>query len=110
MTKTRLEQLNDFLESSPGDAFIIFAIAKEYENLDNLPKALEYYQQLEQNQPDYVGTYYHLGKLYEKMEEPTKAFQTYKDGMQVSKKAGDQHAFSELAGAKLNLGDDEDFE
>ena len=110
MSKTRLEQLNEFLEASPGDAFILFAIAKEYENLDNLPKALEYYQLLEKDQPDYVGTYYHLGKLYEKMEEPNKAFQTYKDGMVISKKAGDQHAFSELAGAKLNLGDDEDFD
>lgn len=109
MAKTRLEQLMDFLEGSPGDAFILFALAKEYENLDNLPKALEYYQLLEKDQPDYVGTYYHLGKLYEKMEEAAKAFQTYKDGMQIAKKAGDQHAFSELAGAKLNLGDDEDF-
>ena len=28
--------------------------------------------------PDYVGTYYHLGKLYEKNQEPDKAIETYK--------------------------------
>jgi hypothetical protein len=30
--------------------------------------------------------------------------------MAVAKKIGDQHALGELAGAKLALGDDEDFE
>jgi hypothetical protein len=30
--------------------------------------------------------------------------------MEVAKAAGDQHALSELAGAKLFLGDDDDFE
>jgi len=110
MSNTRLEQLLSFLEGSPKDAFIHFAIAKEYENLDNLDKALSYYQHLEQNNPDYVGTYYHLGKLYEKQEKINEAFSTYKKGMSIAKKLGDQHALSELAGAKLALGDDEDFE
>ena len=30
--------------------------------------------------------------------------------MEVAKQQGDQHALSELAGAKLQLGDDDDFE
>lgn len=110
MPDTRLKQLFSFLESSPNDAFITFAIAKEYENLNDLDKSLEYYLKLEQHTPDYVGTYYHLGKLYEMLEKFKEAFFTYKKGMQIAKKIGDQHALSELAGAKLNLGDDEDFE
>ena len=110
MDSPRLQQLFTFLENSPKDAFITFAIAKEYEGLGDDQKALEYYLTLCKNEPDYVGTYYHLGKLYEKLEQFDTAFQTYKDGMAVAKKAGDQHALSELAGAKLGLGDEEDFE
>ena len=110
MTSPRLEKLFTFLESSPNDSFILFAIAKEYEKLNGLDKALEFYQKLVDVDENYVGTYYHLGKLFEAKEEFATAFYTYKKGMEIARKAGDQHALSELAGAKLNLGDDEDFE
>lgn len=110
MTSDRLQQLLDFLKNSPGNSFINFAIAKEYEGLGDDKNALAYYLQLVENDENYVGTYYHLGKLYEKFEDFEKAFSTYKQGMKIAKDQGDQHAFNELAGAKLNLGDDEDFE
>ena len=110
MESTRLKQLFGFLESMPNDAFILFAIAKEYEGLKNTEKALEYYLKLTKDHTDYVGTYYHLGKLYEKSGDFPTAFRTYKAGMARAKAAGDQHALSELAGAKLELGDEEDFE
>ena len=110
MSSPRLDQLLAFHKESPTDSFILFALAKEYEKQSALEKALQYYQQLTSDHPDYVGTYYHLGKLYERLDQAATAFQTYKDGMAVAKKIGDQHALGELAGAKLALGDDEDFE
>jgi tetratricopeptide (TPR) repeat protein len=110
MKSKRLEQLFNFLQGSPNDSFILFAIAKEYEKLDDKKEALNYYLKLTENDPDYVGTYYHLGKLYEQLDEIPTAFNTYKKGMQIAKKQSDQHAFSELAGAKMELGDDDDFE
>lgn len=110
MATARLQQLYKFLEGSPNDSFILFAIAKEYEKIGNKVKALDYYLKLKALDPDYVGTYYHLGKLYESNEDFRTAFFTYKDGMMIAKKMGDQHALSELAGAKLGIGDDEDFD
>lgn len=109
MASNRLDQLLSFLQESPDDSFLLFAVAKEYEGQNNLEKALNYYQKLQSQDPDYVGTYYHLGKLYERFEDYQTAFFTYKQGMAIAQKVGDQHALSELAGAKLNLGDDEDF-
>jgi tetratricopeptide (TPR) repeat protein len=110
MSSPRLEQLMGFLKASPKEPFILFAIAKEYEGLGDKNNALKYYLELEQHVPDYVGTYYHLGKLYEQLGEASKAFFTYKKGMQTAKEAGDTHSLSELAGAKMELGDDDDFE
>ncbi len=110
MNSPRLQQLQAFLADSPNDSFILFAIAKEYEKLNQTDQALAQYLLLLKNDPNYVGTYYHLGKLYEQKEAFEDAFFTYKKGMSIAKSQGDQHAFSELAGAKLNLGDDEDFE
>lgn len=110
MSSKRLQQLLTFYEESPEDSFIRFAIAKEYEKLGESDQALEFFQKILHDDPEYVGTYYHLGKLYESRQRPALAFATYKRGMAVARRAGDQHALSELAGAKLNLGDDEDFE
>lgn len=110
MNNIRLKQLQSLLEEDPGSSFLQFAIAKEYEKYEQWPEARMAYETLAQNDPDYVGTYYHLGKLYEKLDRPADAFQTYKTGMEAAKRAGDQHALSELAGAKLALGDEEDFE
>ena len=106
----RLDLLKTMLEKSPTDSFLLFAIAKEYEGLGKNQAALDFFLNLKKSQPDYVGLYYHLGKLYEKNDEIEKAFFTYKEGMEVAKKAGDDHALSELAGAKLFLGDDDDFQ
>lgn len=103
METPRLQQLFSFLEASPNDAFLNFAIAKEYEGIGDFPKALEYYLQLVANAPDYVGTYYHLGKLYERLDDLPQALQTYENGITVARNVGDRHALSELMGAKMEL-------
>lgn len=110
MTSNRLEQLLKLYNPSQADPFIIFAIAKEYEKMQEDKQALDYYLLLIKDHPEYIGTYYHLGKLYERLETPLLAWNTYKKGMEMAQKARDQHAYSELAGAKLMLGDEEDFE
>jgi hypothetical protein len=43
-----------------------------------------------------VGTYYHLGKLYEALNRKDDAIKTYETGMKVAKEQRDNHAFSEL--------------
>ncbi len=101
----RLNQLLGFLEKAPKDAFLNFAIAKEYEGSKNDEKALEFYLKMKTNTPDYVGFYYHLGKLYVRQNQIEKALLTYKEGMAVAKKVNDKHAFSELASANLEIDD-----
>jgi len=103
MITDRLKCLFQFLEDSPNDAFLLFAIAKEYEKSEDQENALAYYQKLLSEQPNYVGTYYHLGKLYEVQNQEEKALAIYTKGMEVARQEGDQHAFAELAGAKLGV-------
>jgi tetratricopeptide (TPR) repeat protein len=105
---SRLHQLESLLVTDPNEPFLLFAIAKEYESAKDLPRARQFYERLRQTTPQYVGTYYHLGKLYELLELPELALSTYREGMTVAKSEKDMHAYSELAGAKLNLADDDD--
>jgi tetratricopeptide (TPR) repeat protein len=105
---TRLDQLFAFLALNPKESFVLFAIAKEYEKAENPEKALEYYLKLHDIDPKYVGLYYHLGKLYEKIQRLDDAISTYTKGMSVAKAANDRHALSELSGAKMNLVDEDE--
>jgi tetratricopeptide (TPR) repeat protein len=95
MTK-RLEQLKTMFEQNAKDAFIIFALAKEYEKSGDKELALFYYEKLVSDAPDYVGTYYHFGKLYETMNLPEKALEIYEKGIEIAKSQKDNHALSEL--------------
>ncbi len=106
----RLPLLQQLLDSSPNDSFALFAIAKEYEGMGDLQQALDFYQRLQTTNPGYVGLYYHLGKLYEKLEQQPEALVAYRLGMEVAQKAGDRHSWGELNEARMELDDsDEDF-
>lgn len=106
MKTDRLEQLLQFLTENPQDSFLKYAIAMEYAKKSENEKALEYYQDLVQNDPEYVGTYYHLGKLYEKLEQFDNAFTAYEQGKKIAKSIGNRHALNELMGAENMLRDE----
>ncbi len=99
MENTRLSKLLEFLEVSPQDPFILYAIATEYNVQGDTAQALNYYLKLVNDSPDYVGTYYHLGKLYEKEQQKEEAIRIYQQGMQIARNKGERHAFSELQSA-----------
>ena len=92
---TRLQQLLAFYADDPTDAFTIYALATEYRTQEP-ERAWEFYQKLLGEHPDYVGTYYHAGKLLEEFGRKDEAEQVYRKGLIVAKKAGQQHAASEL--------------
>lgn len=107
----RLAALLSFYEEDPEDAFTRFAIASEYLKRGNIPEALSFFEQLVDHSPDYVGTYYHLGKLYEELGRTENAVQTYKAGIEKAVKQRDFHARAELQDALLQaqgIGFDDD--
>jgi tetratricopeptide (TPR) repeat protein len=99
MQSTRLNKLMTFLATQPNDPFILYALATEYNSLNDTEQAFHYYLKLVAEHPLYVGTYYHLGKLYEKLGQLEEALKIYQLGLQRSREKGDRHAFSELQGA-----------
>ncbi|MBC7567751.1 MAG: tetratricopeptide repeat protein [Pedobacter sp.] len=99
MQSTRLAKLLEFLDSDPNDPFILYALATEYNSLNDVEEAFSYYLKLVAVHPDYVGTYYHLGKLYEKNNNPEAAIEVYQKGMIAARTKHDMHAFSELQAA-----------
>lgn len=103
MGTERLKSLIKMYNEDPGDSFIRFAIAKEYEKIGDYQMAMEHYLSLKVDDPDYVGLYYHLAKLMEEMEDENQALSVYEEGIVIAKKLNDFHALSELNSAKTNL-------
>ncbi|MDB5089658.1 MAG: Tetratricopeptide repeat protein [Mucilaginibacter sp.] len=106
MQISRLEKLLEFIKNEPEDPFLKYALATEYLRINQTDKALEYYEDLVNNHRDYVGTYYHLGKLYEALGRKQDAITTYETGMTVARDKRDNHAFSELKGVYDELTDE----
>lgn len=103
MTPTRLERLNGLLKEDPDNSFILFAIAKEYEGMGEKMEAIRLFIALTEKDAQYVGTYYHLAQLYEETGDTEAALIAYQKGMAIAQAVKDQHAFSELQNAKMNL-------
>lgn len=99
----RLESLLAFHREDPDDAFTLFALAMEYANGNEVELALKYYLSLVDKHPNYVGTYYHLGKLFEAMEREDEARKAYETGIRISGEQNDFHARSELQSALLEM-------
>jgi Tfp pilus assembly protein PilF len=95
----RIEKLKQFLSNNPTDSFLQHALALEYIKTGDDEEARKLFEEILNREPGYIGSYYHLGKLLERNDEIDAAIKWYKKGMEEAKKAGENHAFSELRGA-----------
>ncbi len=95
----RIDKLKTFLEKSPNDSFLKHALALEYVKLGEEAGARQLFEEILTQDPAYIGSYYHLGKLLERTGELQLAIEWYEKGMAASKAAGDRHAYGELQGA-----------
>ena len=96
---SRIEKLLEFMETSGKDSFLQHALALEYIKIDNDEEARKLFNEILLREPTYIGSYYHLGKLLERVGEFDRAIKVYTRGMEEAKKAGDHHSFNELQGA-----------
>lgn len=99
----RIARLQQFLAESPDDCFLNHALALEYVKLDNDEEARRLFQKNRLHDPSYVATYYHLGKLLERVGEPEEALASYEAGMEAARAAGDNHTYNELQSAADDL-------
>lgn len=101
--ENRIIQIKSFLEKTPNDPFLIYALGVEYVGLSDFEKAEEIYKGLLTSHPDYFATYYQLAKVYEALDQDDLAEKTYELGMHKTEQLGEKHAYSELKSAYEEL-------
>lgn len=102
----RIEKLKSFIASDPHDFFSRHALAMELIKLEDFTGAIFQMEEILKLDEKQVGTYYHLGKTYEKLSSFEKAIAVYGKGIQIANQLNKQHELRELKGA-LNLLNDE---
>lgn len=101
----KINKLLNFLTEQPNDCFLRHALALEYVKIQNDEMALESFKTLLSVDENYIGSYYHLAKLYERQNNIPLAIATYKKGIEIATKLKDNHARNEL---QMSLDDWED--
>ncbi len=102
---SRIDKLLEYMKTSGKDSFLQHALALEYIKIGNDEEARNLFNEILLREPTYIGSYYHLGKLIERAGDFDKAIRIYKRGMEESKRAGDNHTYSELQGALEDIED-----
>ncbi len=95
----RIDKLTEMLRENPTDSFLKHALALEFIKLGKDDDARRLFESLLNLEPGYIGSYYHLAKLLERIGETDKAIKVYEKGMEEAKRAGDNHSLSELRSA-----------
>jgi len=99
----RIKTLLEYLNEDPRDTFVLYSLAQEFASTGNLSESRKYYHLLRDVDADYIGLYYHLGKLEETEENYEVANSVYLDGIEIAGRIGDKHAQGELEGALATL-------
>lgn len=96
MSTERIALLRQYLTEDPGDTFSAFALGLELLKMNELNEAKSILEQLVTLAPEYLATYFQLGKLYERLQLPEKAIAAYSAGIEVAKQQNNRHTLSEL--------------
>ena len=95
----RIQQIQGFLQESPNDSFLNHALALEFIKINDLEKAQIIFEKILTDNPNYLGSYYHLAKLLEQTNQPKLAELYYKKGMDLALLQNDKHSYNELKSA-----------
>ena len=103
---TRIEKLLEFMKTAEKDSFLQHALALEYIKIGNDEEARNLFNEILLREPTYVGSYYHLAKLLERVGDKERAMRVYRRGMEEASKAKDNQSYGELQMALEDLEDE----
>lgn len=104
MNADRIKMLEQFLKDDPTDPFNLYALALEFKNLDS-KKTLELFDQLLEQHPNYLPTYYIAGNFFADQSDPVKGLAVLRKGFALALEQKDKNAARELKSAIESLED-----
>lgn len=93
---SRVSEIKKMLKTDPNDSFLTYALALEYEKAEQPKEAVKVIENLIGRDPNYLGAYYKLGKLYEQGNKLEKAKKVYITGIKLADEKNDYKTKGEL--------------
>lgn len=93
---TRREKLQQMLQDSPDDAFLLYGLAMEHQSSEEWDDALATLDRVVTVDPDYVPAYFQKGQILARLERTEEARSSLQSGIAVARKVGDDHAVGEM--------------
>jgi Tfp pilus assembly protein PilF len=94
-----MDKLKAMLEKSPGDTFLLYAVALEYRKTGDAKSAVEYLDKVILHDWGYCYAYHQKGSILESNGDAEGAKQAYRQGIDAATRKGDEHARQEIAAA-----------
>ncbi len=92
----KIAMLREILAQQPGDAFARYGLAMAYASDGDLTPALEEFDRLLVEHPDYTAGYFMAAQTLVKAERAAEAQTRLREGIASAQRTGNQHALSEM--------------
>jgi len=106
----KIKKLALNIKKNPKDSFSKFALALELLKREQVTKAILLFESILEQEPDYLGVYYHLGKLYQQTGNVQKASELFTKGIQLAEEKNNSRTKSELSEAFETLKIETDYD
>lgn len=94
----RRQKLEALLAESPDDSFLRYALAMQCASEGDDAAAVTGMESLIESDPHYVPVYFQLAQIVVKLGENERARQVLTRGIEMARRAGDDHAEGEMRG------------
>jgi cytochrome c-type biogenesis protein CcmH/NrfG len=94
----RIQMLKEVLAVNPNDVFARYGLAMEYSKMGDIDTALAEYKRVLEVNPEYTAAYQMAGQMLASAGRNDEARQMLESGIACARRAGNQHAVSEMQG------------
>ena len=101
---SRREKIEAMLADDPGDVFLRYSLAMEFDKEGRHDESLLALKELTQDQEAYVPAFFMAGQQLARLERPDEAAEVLRKGVEEARRQGDSHAAGEMTEFLASLG------
>jgi tetratricopeptide (TPR) repeat protein len=102
---SRRERIEAMLASDPGDPFLRYGLAVEYDNEGRHDESLRLFAELTHDQPPHVPSFFRGAQLLVRLDRIDEARDWLRRGIGQARAQGDLHAAGEMGELLTSLGE-----
>jgi thioredoxin-like negative regulator of GroEL len=102
---TRLEKIEAMLADEPGDVFLRYSLALEYDKQGQHDASLEKLGELTREAPRYVPAFFMAAQQLVRLQRVSEARTFLREGIEAARQQHDAHAAGEMSEFLASLGE-----